>query len=242
MIDFSLKVEAMAWLRFGKQFPFVCTEAGIYNADVLGATADKLIEVEVKKSRADFQIDFKDKTWKHMMYTNPTAERLHWVPNQLYFFVPEALVKAGLEILDANKSPAGLVSLYRPTQSVYGYQARCHVRVERRAKTIHAEPPSKKVLEKLAKRMTSDLVTTRLALENVGRKGPADAARIAELIAAIPSLSATPDWENFDEKKLEQNQAQPRAGESADDSPDRSGSVRDAGTAAPEVSAPPNCS
>ncbi len=120
MIDFSLHLEAMAWLRYGKQFAYVASEAGFFNADVLGSDGKKLIEVEVKKTKSDFANDFRNKPWKHMFYGKPVESQLAWVPNQFYFLVPAKLEVEALKILLDNDSPAGLLVLDRPMTGIYG--------------------------------------------------------------------------------------------------------------------------
>src|SRR5258706_12434618 len=161
----------MAWLRYGKQFAYVASEAGFFNADVLGSDGKKLIEVEVKKTKSDFANDFRNKPWKHMFYGKPVESQLAWVPNQFYFLVPAKLEVEALKILLDNDSPAGLLVLDRPMTGIYGYAHRKHVGVAKRSKAIHDRPPSATVLAKLAKSKASALVTTKLSLDTLVRQG-----------------------------------------------------------------------
>lgn len=242
MIDFSLKLEALAWFRYGRRWPYVATEVGYFNADVLASDGKKLVEIEVKKTKADFANDFKNKSYKHMVYSAPGEIPRSWVPNQLYFFVPAKLREEALKLLDENKSPAGLVVLVKPLEGLMWSPRQRHVEVVRKPKDLHSKPVPAKVLEKLVHRMASDLITTKLKLENLARDGTVTGEVLLNLEDALKTLMKTPDWENADETKLEQ--VPPHAGDrqGQDDDPGRPGSVREPGAALPEIQPPPNCS
>lgn len=227
--EFSLHLEAMAWLRYGKQMSYVASEVGRFNADVLGYDGKNLFEIEVKKSRADFRNDFRKP--KHDIYREKSGS--YWVPHFYYFFVPESLKQAGLEILAEQESPAGLAVLGTPTKGVYGYNKRS-VTIARRAPRIHDKEVSPKVLALFAKRMASDLTTTRLLLE---QQAASDCHR-----EMVRDLVATPDWENVDEKNVEQVSPDARDDKGENRDSGRPGTIRDAGTEAPEILPPPNCS
>lgn len=238
-MDFGLHLEAMAWLRYGKQMAYVATEAGFYNADVLGSDGEKLIEIEIKKTASDFANDFRTKPWKHMAYAQrPQLGSLAWVPNQFYFFVNTKFEAQALKILEEQKSPAGLLVLQRPMTGVYGYAHRRHTVVVKRAVTIHKAPVGEKVLTKLAKRMSSDLVTSKLMLDNLGRNKIVAPDVILQLTDAFRVLTKTPDWEMCDEKKLEQGETQPGDHQGPDGDSGRPGAVRDDGAKVPEVLPP----
>jgi hypothetical protein len=109
---FTLHTEALAWLRYGKRMPIVCTEAGKWNADVLGMNSKMCIEVEVKHSISDLRADFRNKAHKHYLYqqANPkhaTGYEKGWhtnIPNFFYFLTPAELKDKALEII-ADKAP-----------------------------------------------------------------------------------------------------------------------------------------
>ncbi len=198
MEPFSLHVEAMAWLRFGKRMSFVCSEVGPFNADVMGADDKQLIEVEVKKSRADFRKDF-DKVRKHSYYKNPPPGRALWVPNRFYYIVHSKLKDAGLEILAEHESPAGLLVVNRPISGVYIGAGR-RVTVWKQAKQIHDRVPSPGIIKDIGRRMSSELTTLRLRLEDLrNHEGPLPVQGLSAILhaqrLALRELGHTPDWE-----------------------------------------------
>lgn len=210
MSKFSLHVEALAWLRFGKRMPWVCTEAGRFNADVLGADDKQLVEVEVKRSRSDFAADFKNKVYKHECYADgrETYKRV-WIPNYFYFFVPENLVEAGLEILEEQKSPAGLVALRIPKVGIYDHiPVSRRVSVVKRANKIHSRSPSPGVIKALGLRMSSEIATLRMRFE------ADDRSQDLETLAKV--LRETTDWGEGHEEKLEHDEAGRRPSEGQD--------------------------
>ena len=83
-----IKAVLTANYRFGKQCHLMATECGRYNADFLAIINNKLIEIEIKTSKADLNNDFKKP--KHRIYASGNS---YWTPNEFYFAVPEELVE-----------------------------------------------------------------------------------------------------------------------------------------------------
>lgn len=224
---FSLHSEALAWLRFGRKMPWVVTEVGPFNADVLGADDKQLIEIEIKKSRADFRNDFVKKTRKHEIYGNPPTGKGLWVPNLFYYLVPSKLKEAGIEILADNKSPAGLLVLESPMteRNIAWYGDRLHIRVVKQAQSIHGQAPSSGIIRKMGLRMSSALTVLGLKLEN-NNVGPNE----------IKSLVNTPDWEKEDETCIQFSEG----GRGADPSKDNlNGGANPSGVSGAEKTAVP---
>lgn len=241
-MDASLHVEAMGWLRFGKRLSYVATEAGGFNADVLGADKFQLIEVEVKKSRSDLLRDFQTKAWKHMLYNGPGEAPHAWVPNWFYFVVPVELGDWAKEQLEAKKTPAGLLVLNKASYST-GYVPRGNLVVKKRPKQLHDRPPQPGTLSKLAERMANELTSLRLILEH-RLPGEEGGANIQELLKSVRQLGDTPDWEKIDADSTKYPRVPPEhgIGQGQDDLDRRGSSAGDDPTAHREVQAPPNCS
>lgn len=153
----TLKAHALAWLRYGKRLPIVCTEVGNWYADVLGLGRTSSVEVETKISKSDLRAEFKNKKAKHFVYQN--ADGGTFVPNYLYFLVPEALEAAALEIVTEGNSKAGV--------------AVCDdlgvVRIVKPATKLHGKPPHPRVVRATILRQSSELVglwNTNLTLRN----------------------------------------------------------------------------
>lgn len=193
----SLHVEAMAWLRYGKRMNLVATEAGAWNADVLGIDDNKCVEVEIKKSIGDLRADFRDKVRKHNTYSKLTADtKALWSPNYFWFFTYADIGPKALEVLDElGCKYAGLAVLDRETKKTY--QAGKNVSILRAAPRLHGNKPHWLLVQKLQMRMGSELTTLRLKLEML-KNVPADqvAAIVQEATVLANSLTEMPDWES----------------------------------------------
>lgn len=66
----------------------MATETGKYYADFLVVDKLKVVELEIKTSKADLNNDFKKP--KHRMYA---AGNSYWIPNLFYFAVPESMAE-----------------------------------------------------------------------------------------------------------------------------------------------------
>lgn len=227
----------MGWLRFGKRLPYVATEAGYFNADVLGADEYTLVEIEVKKSKSDLRRDFQTKSWKHMVYNGPGNDPHRWAPNLFYFLVPQELGDWAAEQLEQAKTPAGLLVLNKSSFST-GFVPRGNLVVRKRPKTIHKFPPQPFVLKRIAERMANELTGLRLILEH-RLPGEEGGATVQELLKSIRVLGETPDVVQTIDPHLPPDSGD-RPGQGH---PDERG-VRggDHSGADGEVPPPPNCS
>lgn len=173
-VDTELIASAcMGWLRFGKQFPFVAREAGMFSSDVLGATLSRVVEIEIKVSTADFKADWKKQ--KHEVYSDlEHVKTRKWpsglgenswdqtIPNQFYFAVPSHMKEFAIEQVKANKPEYGVLELRDNTTAVHNYSMWNRLRVVKRAKVLHKEKPTMQMLVSMASRMSSDLANTHL--------------------------------------------------------------------------------
>lgn len=161
----SLHSEALCWLRYAKRMPLVCTEMGLYNADVFGLSADTSIEVEIKKSRADLQAEFRAKPRKHFMYAN--ADELKsgntMIPNFFYVFVPQELADYARDFVAEKAPKAGVIALMQPTRGKR--VSRHQVRSVRPAQRLHEYKPGVRLLRTVAMRMASEICISRIALD-----------------------------------------------------------------------------
>lgn len=155
----DLYVEALCWLRFGKRLPYICTEGGHWNADVLGMNDKFSVEVEIKVSKADLKRDFTSKSGKHYLYDNAGISPSRQVPNYFYFYVPPELEKDALLILGEKQSKAGLAvydfeTLVVPSATM---AAGKRTRIARRPTKLHDNEPSEQFKNTVLMRMGSEL-------------------------------------------------------------------------------------
>jgi hypothetical protein len=149
----QIKTAVLCWLRFGRRYPYVCTEVGRFSADVLGATTKSITEVEVKVSKSDFRADFANKKNKHALYKNvsPRYRGAGWLPNQMYFAVPEAMKDFALEQLAAQNPRYGLMIFKDGLADIHALEC------VKTAQKLHTVAPSPKILENILLRMGSEL-------------------------------------------------------------------------------------
>jgi hypothetical protein len=168
----NLHIEGLAWLRYTKQMPLVCTEVGRWNADVLGIGPKYSIELEVKKSISDLRADFKNKRSKHWHYAQPHASGSYIEPpNYLYYLVPEVLRDKALVVLESQNPKYGLLwvpalGLSEETNSL-GYGVGKNVQVGKKAQRLHSNPPSDVIVRGAMKRLSSELVGLYQAYEHL---------------------------------------------------------------------------
>lgn len=193
-MKYALHTEALAWLRYGKRMPVVCTEVGRWNADVLGLNASMCIEVEVKKSIADLRAEFRNKPSKHFVYNGDGKARLTGgVPNYFYFFVPHELADKAVEVA-AEKAPKAGVAAFWPASRDFG-MGRRNVEVIKRATRLHDKKPSPATLRAALLRMSSEICGLRMSMDKlVG----AETQPISEILKQIAFSSSTLDFEDFD--------------------------------------------
>lgn len=147
-----MKVEALCWLRFERHLPYVCTEVGPWNADVLGMNNRFSVEVEVKTSKADLRREFSTKKSKHFLYNNADGGT---PPNYFYFMVPKDIAEYAVELVKSMAPKAG-VAVYDPDNLGFHrhgsmtYVAKPPVR-------LHKEWPTDALKHTVLNRMSSEL-------------------------------------------------------------------------------------
>lgn len=164
MTAIELKEAALYFLRFERKMTHICTEFGQYNADVVGSTASRLIEIETKVNLGDLRNDFKNKIYKHKTYTTADLEyQKQDLPNYFYFMVPPELADEASLLCEANNKNYGVIS-YAGNNCEYWNQ---RWKVVRRGKRIHSDKPSEKVLSRMAARMANEIVTAHMLKHRV---------------------------------------------------------------------------
>lgn len=161
----------MAWFRFAKQFEYVCDELtmGMYRADVIGANAKEMIEIEVKTSQSDFYADFENKKAKHQRYEKAEASlQYSAVPNRFYFAVPTRLKETALETIATKTPNYGLIVMDDSGDRTYSYTPWKLLSIARSAKWIHRHAPSDRLLTNIISRMGSDLAQFHLMRNRFG--------------------------------------------------------------------------
>jgi hypothetical protein len=151
----TLKAEALAWLRYVKKMPVVVTEAGNWNADILGLSEKLVIEVEVKVSKADLRNEFKNKKAKHFLYNGGTgASYTGHKPNYFYIMVPEFLVEEAIKIVVEHSPNTGVLA-FHPERNIWVGR---RTDVARRASKLHDRPPAPGFVRTALLRASSELV------------------------------------------------------------------------------------
>jgi hypothetical protein len=177
----------MSWFRFHKQFPYVADELelGRYRSDVIGANKDELIEIEVKVSRSDLAQDFNSKRAKHDVYrSGESCSKRIVVPNRFYFAVPERLKKSALEYLSSKNQDYGLIVMDDTGDiNLPPYKL---LSLARRAVWLHREPPSAHLLEKIVRRMGSDLASLHMMRNRYGAMFDQARAESDRIISSRP--------------------------------------------------------
>lgn len=169
----TLHAEALAWLRFAKRMPIVCTEGGGFNADVLGVDALKVIEVEVKVSASDMRAEFKNKQLKHEMFRWSLEKKQRtssFVPNFWWMIVDKSLEQKALSLLAEEAPYGGVLVRERPSMNQYA-AGRWNLRVARQPKRLHPEHPRPMLVRSAIMRMANEVVgwnlTSGLKFEGV---------------------------------------------------------------------------
>jgi hypothetical protein len=165
MDSHRIKTAAICWFRFAKRWPYVCTEAGHYSADVLAANLETMVEVEVKISKADLRADFVKP--KHDTYKNAAiAPRSLWIPNRFYYAVPEEMTEYTVDFLKDKNPTYGVITcgeLGLISKAMY---------VVKKAGTMHTRPPKAATLEDMLLRMGSEIANFHIydeAYRNIKR-------------------------------------------------------------------------
>lgn len=182
---YSLQSHALAWMRYAKRMPIVCTEAGRFNSDVLGMNSKMCIEMEIKKTISDLRAEFRNKVHKHYIY-NLAAEAKHasgYVPNYFYFFTLEDLGEKALEIIKEKMPRAGLAIL-KDDACPWNRNA---VQVLRRPTKIHDKAPNSALIQAAVMRMSSEICHFHRT---------AGVEKVAEIQMAVAGIGGTLDFED----------------------------------------------
>lgn len=191
----ALKTEALCWLRFGKKLELVATEAGRWNADVLGCNDNFSVEVEVKVDIRDLRREFTGKSAKHYLYANAEGAPSAGVPNYFYFFVPAALEKEALLLIEEHAPKAGLAVYEDPERKSAMSDGRM-TRVARKARRLHDQKPSAKMKRTLLLRMGSELCGRYVAFRDFQYRVLEELWNIDNKIAdVVKKMVETPDLE-----------------------------------------------
>ena len=142
MDEKEIKTKLLHYWRFEKNYLWIATEAGRFDADVLASDGkNNLIECEVKVSKQDLRKEFKKK--KHFIYSNPTRWFNNFLPTKFYFAIPYELKNLCFEltentpygILGVKKTPIALnrnmsyVVLAKKAQNLSSFQEKLHRKV-----------------------------------------------------------------------------------------------------------------
>jgi len=144
-----MKEAALYWLRYEKQMTHICTEFGRWSADVAGACKTRMVEIEVKTHHSDLRRDHKK--YKHRSYDGDHPQED--VPNYFFFLVPPFLEQQAIEVAAAINPKYGVL-IYDPLLD--SWQSR-H-RVAKRSARLHPRPPSERIFERMAARMSTEIV------------------------------------------------------------------------------------
>src|SRR5579859_534015 len=160
MDSLTLKIDALAWLRFTKRMPYICTESGHWNSDVIGCDNDVSVEIEVKVSGADLRREFTSKTHKHSYYRSCAGGNN--CPTYFYLYVPKVLEKVAIALIEKHQPKAGLIT-YDDGAEELSYRDGKRSTVVRKPKKLHEERPSESFKRDLLLRMGSELIARHVA-------------------------------------------------------------------------------
>lgn len=160
-----MKTKVLAYWRYNKHFPYVSTEAGPYNADILIAKDEShIIEIEVKNSWQDFLHDFKKKiyrNYKHEVYQKGLGD---FSPHEFYFAVPKCLVSKVSNYVKDNQLPYGVIGVLRGKPR--SFDKKEWVRVFLKSKKLHSMLRPR-LYRSLCLRESSEVVTLRQKMHNL---------------------------------------------------------------------------
>lgn len=189
-----LKTEALCYLRFNRGMDYVCTEAGYWSADVIGADENTVIEIEVKVSRADLLAEFRNKKSKHAYYQQLT----NWSPNYFYFLVPIELAPEACEIVKEKFPKAGVLTYKYPT-----LRPGERLKVVRNPQKLHGNKPFPKFVRSIRRRASSELCGLHIALDDLRNgKTPITIEQIESIknriIDSLVQALGVAEWEHDD--------------------------------------------
>lgn len=182
--------------------PIVCTEAGKWNADVLGMNSKICIEVEIKHSISDLRADFRNKAHKHFLYKQATPnDGSGWsasVPNFFYFLTPAELKDKALEIITEKAPYAGLLIREMPAWNRYA-AGKDNMRVVKVPQKLHKEPPTHGLVRSAAMRMGSEIASLRLLIDTWDLSQDKREELLSNFHARIDGIEGSLDVDNIEE-------------------------------------------
>ena len=159
MNSFYAKTCLLSYFRFKRQFPYVLTEFGRWNADVFACNDQKAIEVEVKISIADLKREAVYKKNKHLWYKKETDSPSLYTPNEFYVAVPQELKEKAEPIIKDLNPNYGLICINAGEEGEHSGPYQDKVFIMSRAKPLHDRAPKPKIFLDAAKRMSSMIAT-----------------------------------------------------------------------------------
>ena len=147
----TLKNALLGYYRFERDYPYVVTE--FFDADVVVSDKKKVVECEVKISWKDYRADWSKK--KHS-----ENYRSSFKPNMFYFAAPYDLAVRIQGDLEERSSKYGVIAI-----TEHGT-----VQVLRKAKKLHTNTVTEKILTYMVSRLTSELITLRHKVEPLQNK------------------------------------------------------------------------
>lgn len=175
-----MKISALSYFRFKRQFHYVATEVGGYSSDVVAICPEKnrFIEVEIKVTKADLITDFKK--MKHEIYLKykdhkilPTRKwKQQWIPREFYFMVPEKLTEYAINVVE--DLPYGIFEYRHPKYDGirFGYSYEDRIKIIKKAKRLHKNIVSEQnvVMRDIISRMSSELCRSYIEFQNYKEK------------------------------------------------------------------------
>lgn len=150
----ELKTKVLHYWRFERRFPYIATEAGRFDSDVLVSDGkSQIIEIEIKVNKSDLIKDLNKK--KHKVYANPFS--YYWeklLPTRFYFAIPYYLKDTAFQITEGTNY--GILGVKKTPLSF----RKGHIVVAKQAKEISKF--SSKLHHAVVMRMGSELIRLRL--------------------------------------------------------------------------------
>jgi hypothetical protein len=170
---------------------YVATEAGYWQADVLGACDKYSVEVEVKVSVADLKREFQTKSSKHFLYANAEAQPTRGAPNYFYFYVPKAIEEQALAIVKEQAPKAGL-AVYEGGYLLDGKKTS----IAHKPTKLHDREPSPQFIRTVLMRMGSELCGRYLVQQRfLDQMTEAIKAVDQSVVDVLKKMFTTPDFE-----------------------------------------------
>lgn len=167
---------------------YVCSECSPWNADVIGASKDSIIEVEVKISTKDLKQEFENKLTKHAYYNSGMSV---WSPNYFYFLVPPEIKDKTVEIVNDKASKAGVLVYSNPS-----YRPGERLTCAKKPSALHTYKPTEKFLRTIWKRMGSELCGLYIANNKI-KANPDKLEELRfEILEEIKKSHGAEDWES----------------------------------------------